>query len=88
MKYHFVHDNEGRVCSKFVSFDYIDGKIHNVYFEKGCMGNAQGISRLAEGREPEELIRLLKGIECRGISSCPNEFALGLEEMLEEMEQR
>lgn len=85
MKKHFVHDNEGRVCSRSVSFDYEDGVIKNVTFDKGCTGNTQGVARLAEGRTPEELISLLKGVECKGVSSCPNELALGLEEMLKEI---
>lgn len=87
MKKHFVHDNQGRVCSRSVSFDYEDGAIRNVAFDQGCPGNTKGVARLAEGRKPEELIELLKGVECRGISSCPNEFALALEEMLEELKE-
>ena len=83
MSKHYIHDNEGRVCSRSVSFDYEDGKIYNVFFDRGCPGNTVGVARLAEGRTPEELIGLLKGIECRGISSCPNELACALEEMIE-----
>ena len=86
---HFVHDNGGRVCSHQVSFDYDQDTnlVHNVEFLGGCMGNTQGVARLAEGRSPEELIGILKGVECRGVSSCPNEFACGLEEMLAELSE-
>jgi len=84
---HYFHDNEGRVCSTSVSFDYEDGKIKNVVFDKGCMGNTQGVARLAEGRDAEELVKLLKGVECRGISSCPNELACAIEEMLQEIQE-
>ena len=87
MKKHFFHDNEGRVCSRSVSFDYEDGVIKNVVFDQGCPGNTKGVARLAEGRSPQELIGLLKGVECRGISSCPNELACALEEMLEEIQE-
>lgn len=83
MSKRYFHDNEGRVCSRSVSFDYEDGKIYNVFFDQGCPGNTKGVARLADGRSPEELIELLKGVECRGISSCPNEFACALEEMLD-----
>ncbi|MBP3815377.1 MAG: TSCPD domain-containing protein [Firmicutes bacterium] len=85
MKKHFIRDNEGRTCSKSISFDYEDGVIKNVFFDNGCPGNTVGVARLAEGRAPEELIGLLKGVTCRGESSCPNEFACALEEMLEEL---
>lgn len=81
---HFTHYNEGRVCSRSVSFDYDDGIIKNVSFDGGCHGNTTGVARLADGRKPEELIELLKGIKCRGDDSCPNELAMALEEFLEE----
>ena len=81
---HCKHYNEGLVCSRSVSFDYEDGKVLNVEFEGGCPGNTTGVAALANGRSPEELIPLLKGIKCRGDDSCPNELALALEEFLEE----
>ena len=86
MSKHFVHYTEGRVCAREVSFDYDGDKISNVHFVAGCPGNTQGVARLAEGRTPEELIGLLKGIKCKGDNSCPNELAMGIEEMLEELE--
>ena len=86
MKKHYFRENYGRVCSKSVSFDYEDGVIKNVFFDRGCPGNTQGVARLSEGRTPQELISILKGIQCRGETSCPNEFACALEEMLEEIE--
>ena len=82
---HYFHDNEGRVCSRSVEFDYEDGVIKNVIFDQGCPGNTKGVAALAEGRTPEELIPLLKGTECRGPSSCPHEFACAMEEMLAEI---
>ena len=83
MAKHFIHNNEGRVCSKSVSFDYDEGVIKNVFFDQGCPGNTKAVAALSEGRTPEELIGILKGLPCRGISSCPNEFACALEEMLD-----
>ena len=83
MKKHFDYDTGGRVCSRGISFDYEDGLVKNVVFDRGCPGNTVGVARLAEGRTPEELIEMLKGIQCRGTTSCPNEFACALEEMLE-----
>lgn len=88
MKKHFIHETGGRTCSRSVSFDYEDGVIRNVVFDQGCPGNTQGVARLSEGKTPEELIAVLKGVECRGHSSCPHEFACALEEMLEELGQQ
>ena len=53
----------------------------------GCPGNTTGVAALANGRKPEELISLLKGIRCRGENSCPNELAMALEEFLAEQEE-
>ena len=47
----------------------------------GCTGNTQGVARLAEGRNIDEVIALLKGIQCRGGTSCPDQLARALEEI-------
>ena len=46
----------------------------------GCNGNLQGISALVKGMKAEEAITRLKGINCGGRgTSCPDQFARGLE---------
>lgn len=40
-----------------------------------------GVSRLAEGRKIDEVIGLLKGIPCRGGTSCPDQLSKALEEI-------
>jgi len=65
------------VCSRLISFELAeDGTIHNVTFQGGCHGNTQGIARLAEGMNAEELVTRLQGIRC-GMrpSSCPDQLA-------------
>lgn len=81
MNRHIVHKTEGRVCSSEVSFDYVDGRIYNVAFRGGCKGNTTGVSLLAEGMRPEDLVERLKGVDCHGGNSCPNELAMAIEEM-------
>ncbi len=71
------------VCSKAIEFDIVDGIVKNVTFVGGCKGNTQGVARLAEGMPAEEVIKRLKGIECRGDNSCPNQFALAVEQAVE-----
>lgn len=73
------------VCSRSVSFDLIDGRIHNVQFEGGCNGNTKGIAALTEGMEATEAIRRLSGIRC-GFkpTSCPDQLAKALEKALAE----
>lgn len=50
-----------------------------MYFCGGCPGNTQGMAKLVIGRKVEELIPLLKGIQCRGGTSCPDQLAKALE---------
>ena len=70
------------VCSR--QFDITlsdDGSIVEcVRITGGCAGNTQGVAALAKGRPTQEVISLLKGIDCRGKgTSCPDQLALALE---------
>lgn len=70
------------VCAMKINFDIEDGVVKNIKFAGGCNGNTQGVSRLAEGRKPEEIIALLEGIKC-GFknTSCPDQLAQALKEI-------
>lgn len=71
-------------CSKQIIFELDDNnKIHNVKFIGGCSGNLQGISRLVEGKTPDEVVSLLKGIRCKQNTSCPDQLAQALEPYME-----
>lgn len=67
-------------CSRAIELDIIDGKVYNVKFLGGCLGNTQGISKLVEGAEVDEVISRLKGIVCRNGTSCPDQLAKALEQ--------
>lgn len=81
---HYDYKTQG-TCSRTISFDIEDGTVKNVKFEGGCNGNLKGISALAEGKKPEELIKSLEGIKC-GFkqTSCPDQFSRALKSALEE----
>ena len=81
MKKHVKFKPEG-VCSRKIEFDIEDGIIHNVTFKNGCKGNLAALSVLAEGASAEELVKKLKGIQCKGEKSCPNQFAIAIEQNL------
>ena len=74
------------VCSSAISFEIDDaGKVHDVKFQGGCSGNTQGVARLVEGMvgmKVEDVIRHLKGIQCRNGTSCPDQLAKALKEAL------
>lgn len=72
------------VCARNISFDIVDGKVTDVYFEGGCSGNTKGVARLVEGLSPEEVIGRLEGITCgfKG-TSCPDQLAKAIRQALE-----
>lgn len=73
-----VYKTQG-TCSKAIEFTVENGILTSCNFIGGCMGNTQGVARLAEGRPVEEVISLLEGIPCghRG-TSCPDQLARAL----------
>jgi uncharacterized protein (TIGR03905 family) len=81
MKY--IYKTKGGVCSKSIKFEIDDGIISNVSFVGGCHGNTQGLQILVKGMKAEEVIKKLKNIKC-GLkkSSCPDQLATALEEVL------
>ena len=73
------------VCSREIRFGLEGGRVHNLRFVGGCDGNLKAIGKLLEGREAEEVIRLLKGNDCGGRgTSCADQLARALEEALEQ----
>lgn len=66
-------------CAREIQFDIKNNIIEEVRFIGGCMGNTQGISILVKGRSVDEVIHLLKGVDCGGRgTSCPDQLALAL----------
>jgi len=71
------------VCSRKIDFTIDQGKVKDVSFVSGCAGNLEGISRLVEGMQVEEVIEKLKGIKCGWKdTSCPAQLAQALKEEL------
>ncbi len=52
------------VCSRQILLELDGNKVSNVRFIGGCSGNTQGVARLAEGMDVDELISRLQGIRC------------------------
>lgn len=68
-------------CSQKILFEIENGKVRNVQFLGGCNGNLQGIGRLVEGMDVDEVIARIDGIRC-GMkpTSCPDQLANALKE--------
>lgn len=66
-------------CSSAINFEVKDNTITHVDFEGGCNGNLQGISKLVEGMQVDEVIKRLENIHCgRRLTSCPDQLACAL----------
>lgn len=73
------------VCSRNITFDIKDNKVTNLSFVGGCNGNLQGLSKLAEGMDIDDVINRLGDIHCGSKqSSCPAELAKALNEYKEQ----
>lgn len=70
-------------CSQRILFEIDEGKVKNVQFLGGCSGNLQGISKLVEGMNVNEVIDRITGIRC-GMkpTSCPDQLAKALKECI------
>lgn len=74
------------VCSREMQVDVDEnGIIQDLRVMGGCSGNLQGIASLIRGMPAKEAIERLRGIRC-GMrpTSCPDQFARGLEKALEQ----
>ena len=87
MKQSFTYRTRG-TCSSQIQFTIEDGVLHDVRYTGGCSGNTQGVSKLTEGMNAEEVIARLKGIRC-GFkqTSCPDQLACAVEEALHSMRE-
>lgn len=75
-----VYKTQG-TCSREISFEVVDNKLTNVHFNGGCSGNTQGLSRLVEGMDIDEVIKRTSGILCGARpTSCPDQLARALKQ--------
>ena len=76
----FTYSTKG-TCSRQILFDVDENnKLHNVRFIGGCGGNLQGIARLVENKDINEIEALLAGVRCKGNTSCPDQLAKAIGE--------
>ena len=74
-------------CSSRIHVELDGRKVKHVAFTGGCNGNLQGISRLVEGMDIDDVIARVRGIRC-GMkqTSCPDQLAQALEEAKRELD--
>ncbi len=71
--------NPQGVCSSEFTFEIEDNKVKSFNVIGGCHGNLQGIGKLLEGMDIDEVITRLEGIRC-GFknTSCPDQISKAL----------
>ena len=76
----FTYSTKG-TCSRQILFDVdAENKLRGVRFIGGCGGNLQGIAKLVEGKDIDEVQTLLAGILCRNQTSCPDQLSKAIGE--------
>lgn len=66
-------------CSAQINFDVDSNDVVTfVEFIGGCPGNAKGVGKLVVGMKVDDVIEKLKGIPCRGTTSCPDQLSRAL----------
>ena len=74
------------VCSRQIDIELDDNNVITACrYTGGCHGNTQGVAALVIGMSAEDAIKRLSGIRC-GMrnTSCPDQLARALKEMLGE----
>jgi len=72
------------VCSREITFDIEDGKLHNVRFQGGCDGNLRAIGKLLEGADARATVDTLRGNTCGPRpTSCADQLAYAVDAALQ-----
>lgn len=76
-------------CSRQIIFEVDENNnIHGVKFIGGCSGNLQGVGRLVEGRNIDEIEALLAGVKCRNNTSCPDQLSKAIAAYKKSLEEK
>ncbi len=62
MKYTYTPEG---VCSRQIELEIEEGIVKELKVIGGCDGNLKGVAKLVQGMKVEEVIKRLKGIDCR-----------------------
>jgi uncharacterized protein (TIGR03905 family) len=68
-------------CSTKISFDIVDGKVHNVKFTGGCNGNLKGIGALVDSHTVypcQGVLRVSIVVACHPVGLGSAAVAVGL----------
>ena len=66
-------------CARAIDLDIENDTIIRCVFQGGCPGNTAGLARMVIGRNAKEVADSLRGIPCKGDSSCPDQLSHAIE---------
>lgn len=66
-------------CSTQIDLEIENGIITHCEVHNGCRGNTNALGKLVIGRDAEEIKNMLRGIPCRGGTSCPDQLSRAIE---------
>ena len=79
-----MHYKTRGTCSTAIDLEIEGGTITACRFTNGCRGNTDGLSRVVVGQNAKEVMERLRGIPCRGDTSCPDQLSRAIEQYLNE----
>lgn len=74
----FSYKTKG-TCSVQIDLEIENGIITHCEFHRGCRGNTQGLAKMVIGRKAEDVKNILRGVQCRGNTSCPDQLSWAIE---------
>ena len=74
-----LHYKTNGTCSVQIDLEIENGVITHCEFIRGCRGNTQGLAKMVIGRKADEVKEILRGIPCRGETSCPDQLSKAIE---------
>ena len=74
----FTYKTHG-TCSTAMDLEIQDGIITQCVIHNGCRGNTLGLAKMVIGRRADEVKEMLRGIPCRGNTSCPDQLSRAIE---------
>ena len=79
-----MHYKTRGTCSSAIDLEIENGIITQCSFTGGCRGNTAGLALAVTGQNAKEVMDKLRGIPCRGATSCPDQLSRAIEQYLAE----
>lgn len=79
-----MHYKTRGTCSSAIDLEIENGIITACSFTNGCRGNTEGLSRMVVGQDAREVMNRLRGVPCRGATSCPDQLSRAIEQYFQE----